>query len=214
VSSSGQRGLSSSIRWWVAHGPPGSGSRTEPSLGQAGSVAQPRRKCACRTRGSCSPWSSADSPGSDSTCATRICGPSCPFARSGSIPGIGLSSRVATIPPPGRPGLGRLTRGIARPTIPLFAPIAASVESLPQTLPAGPQAGQQDPEQAVGRSQPWTRHGALEDDQLVPQREVLEHEGAHDPGTPRHARDERVGHGDGTPIAALAGNHQTKGRRR
>jgi hypothetical protein len=27
----------------------------------------------------------------------------CPFARSGSIPGIRLSSRVATIPPPGRP---------------------------------------------------------------------------------------------------------------
>jgi hypothetical protein len=29
-------------------------------------------------------------------------------------------------------------------------------------------------EQAVGGSQPWTRRGALEDDQLVPQREVLE----------------------------------------
>ena len=39
-------------------------------------------------------------------------------------------------------------------------------------------AGQQDPEQAVGGSQPWARHGALEDDQLVPQGEVLEHEGA------------------------------------
>ena len=45
-------------------------------------------------------------------------------------------------------------------------------------VPAGPQAGQQDPEQAVGGSQPWARHGALEDDQLVPQGEVLEHEGA------------------------------------
>ena len=44
--------------------------------------------------------------------------------------------------------------------------------------PAAPQAGQQDPEQPVGGSQPWTRRGALEDGQLVPQREVLEHQGA------------------------------------
>ena len=44
--------------------------------------------------------------------------------------------------------------------------------------PAAPQAGQQDPEQPVGGPQPWTRRGALEDDQLVPQREVLEHQGA------------------------------------
>ena len=53
--------------------------------------------------------------------------------------------------------------------------------------PAGPQAGQQDPEQAVGGSQPWTRHGALEDDQLVPQRKVLEHEGALGPDTTEEA---------------------------
>jgi hypothetical protein len=70
-------------------------------------------------------------------------------------------------------------------TMPLFAPIAASVELLSQTLPAGPQAGQQDPERAVGGSQPWTRHGALEDDQLVPQRQVLEHERALSPDTRR-----------------------------
>jgi hypothetical protein len=69
--------------------------------------------------------------------------------------------------------------------MPLFAPIAASVELLSQTLPAGPQAGQQDPERAVGGSQPWTRHGALEDDQLVPQRQVLEHERALSPDTRR-----------------------------
>ena len=53
--------------------------------------------------------------------------------------------------------------------------------------PAGPQAGQQDPEQAVGGSQPWTRHGALEDGQLVPQCEVLEHEGALGPDTTEEA---------------------------
>ena len=44
--------------------------------------------------------------------------------------------------------------------------------------PAAPQAGEQDPEQAVGGSQAWTRRGALEDGQLVPQGEVLEHQGA------------------------------------
>ena len=38
--------------------------------------------------------------------------------------------------------------------------------------------GQQDPEQPVGASQAWTRRGALEDGQLVPQREVLKHQGA------------------------------------
>jgi hypothetical protein len=39
----------------------------------------------------------------------------------------------------------------------------------------------------VGGSQPWTRHGALEDDQLVPQRKVLEHEGALGPDTTEEA---------------------------
>ena len=41
--------------------------------------------------------------------------------------------------------------------------------------PAAPQAGQQDQEEPVGGPQPWTRSGALEDGQLVPQREVFEH---------------------------------------
>ena len=37
---------------------------------------------------------------------------------------------------------------------------------------------EQDPEQAVGGPQAWARRGALEDGQLMPQREVLEHQGA------------------------------------
>jgi hypothetical protein len=37
---------------------------------------------------------------------------------------------------------------------------------------------QEDPEQSVGGSQAWPRRGALEDGQLVPQREILEHQGA------------------------------------
>ena len=44
--------------------------------------------------------------------------------------------------------------------------------------PAVPQAGEQDPEQPVGGPQAWTRRAAPEDDQLMPQREVLEHQGA------------------------------------
>ena len=60
--------------------------------------------------------------------------------------------------------------------------------------PAGPQAGQQDPEQAVGGSQPWTRHGAPEDDQLVPQRKVLEHEGALGPDTTEEADEDQGDH--------------------
>ena len=36
------------------------------------------------------------------------------------------------------------------------------------SYPAPPQAGQQDPEQAVGGPQAWTRRGAPEDGQLVP----------------------------------------------
>jgi len=43
--------------------------------------------------------------------------------------------------------------------------------------PAAPQAGQPDPQQPIGGSQAWTRSGALEDGQLVPQGEVLEHQG-------------------------------------
>ena len=60
--------------------------------------------------------------------------------------------------------------------------------------PADPQAGQQDPEQAVGGSQPWTRHGALEDDQLVPQRKVLEHEGALGPDPTEEADKDQGDH--------------------
>jgi len=43
--------------------------------------------------------------------------------------------------------------------------------------PAAPQAGQQDPQHPIGGPQAWTRSGALEDGQLVPQGEVLEHQG-------------------------------------
>ena len=43
--------------------------------------------------------------------------------------------------------------------------------------PAGPQAGQPDPQHPIGGSQAWPRSGALEDGQLVPQGEVLEHQG-------------------------------------
>ena len=35
-----------------------------------------------------------------------------------------------------------------------------------------------NPEQSVGGSQAWPRRGALEDGQLVPQREILEDQGA------------------------------------
>ena len=54
--------------------------------------------------------------------------------------------------------------------------------------PAGPQAGQQDPEQAVGGSQPWTRRGPLEDGQLMAQGEVLEHQGVLGPDSVRPSR--------------------------
>jgi hypothetical protein len=49
------------------------------------------------------------------------------------------------------------------------------------SAPAVPEAGQQDPEQAVGAPQTWTRRGALEDGQLVPQREVFERQGVASP---------------------------------
>jgi len=44
--------------------------------------------------------------------------------------------------------------------------------------PAAPQSVQEDPDQPVEAPQAWARRGALEAGQLVPQREVLEHEGA------------------------------------
>ena len=60
--------------------------------------------------------------------------------------------------------------------------------------PAAPQAGQQDPEQAVGGPQAWTRRGALEDGQLVPQREVLEHQGALGPDPAEEAGEDEGDH--------------------
>ena len=44
--------------------------------------------------------------------------------------------------------------------------------------PGAPYSAQEDPEQPVGGSQAWPRRGALEDGQLVPQREILEDPGA------------------------------------
>ena len=44
--------------------------------------------------------------------------------------------------------------------------------------PAVPEAGEQDPEHSVGRSQAWAWCGALEHAELMAQREVLEHQGA------------------------------------
>ena len=56
------------------------------------------------------------------------------------------------------------------------------------------QAGQQDPEQPVGAPQPWTRRGALEDGQLVPQREVFERQGAAGPEGEEEAREDQGQH--------------------
>ena len=66
--------------------------------------------------------------------------------------------------------------------------------------PATPQVGQHDPEQAVAGPEPRTRRGALEDGQLVPQREVLEHEGL---AGPEHA--EEAGEDEGNH----AGHHRS-----
>ena len=41
--------------------------------------------------------------------------------------------------------------------------------------PAAPQSVEEDPEEAVAVVQAWTRRGALEDGQLVPQRQIFEH---------------------------------------
>ena len=60
--------------------------------------------------------------------------------------------------------------------------------------PAAPQAGQQDPEQPVGGSQAWTRRGALEDGQLVPQCEIFEHQGAAGPDREEEAREDASHH--------------------
>ena len=59
---------------------------------------------------------------------------------------------------------------------------------------AAPQAGQQDPEQPVGRPQAWARRGTLEDGQLVPQCEVLEHQGALGPDPAEEAGEDEGDH--------------------
>ena len=46
----------------------------------------------------------------------------------------------------------------------------------------------------VGRPQPWTRRGALQDGQLVPPRKVLEHEGALGPDTTEEACEDQGDH--------------------
>ena len=60
--------------------------------------------------------------------------------------------------------------------------------------PPGPQAGEQDPKQAVGGSPAWARRGPLEDGQLVPQREVLEHQGALGPKDEEEAGEDEGQH--------------------
>ena len=47
---------------------------------------------------------------------------------------------------------------------------------------------------AVGGPQAWTRRGALEDGQLVPQREVLEHQGALGPDPAEEAGEDEGDH--------------------
>ena len=72
--------------------------------------------------------------------------------------------------------------------------------------PATPQVGQQDPEQAVAGPEPRTRRGALEDGQLVPQGEVLEHQGLAGPSP--------VGACVGALNPPLAGSGRSQGRPR
>jgi hypothetical protein len=49
--------------------------------------------------------------------------------------------------------------------------------------PAAPHSAQEDPEETVGGPQAWPQRGAPEDRELVPQRELLEHQG---PAAPEH----------------------------
>jgi hypothetical protein len=65
--------------------------------------------------------------------------------------------------------------------------------------PASPEAGKQDPEHAVGGPHPWPRRGALEDGQLMPQREVLEHQGAVGPDRTEEAGEDEGEHGGHHP---------------
>ena len=57
--------------------------------------------------------------------------------------------------------------------------------------PAVPQTGEQDPKQAVGGAQAWARRGPVENGQLMPQREVLEHQGALGPKSEEEAREDQ-----------------------
>jgi hypothetical protein len=66
--------------------------------------------------------------------------------------------------------------------------------------PAVPQAGEQDPEQPVGGSQAWTRRAAPEDRQLMPQREVLEHQGALGPDPAEETGEDEADHGGHHPV--------------
>ena len=60
--------------------------------------------------------------------------------------------------------------------------------------PAAPKTRQQDPEHPVGGSQVWAPRGALEDGQLVPQREVLEHQGTVGPDPTEEAGEDEGNH--------------------
>ena len=65
--------------------------------------------------------------------------------------------------------------------------------------PAVPEAGEQDPEDSVGRSQAGTRRGPLEDGQLMAQREVLEHQGVLGPDPAEEVGDDEGEHGGHHP---------------
>jgi len=71
-----------------------------------------------------------------------------------------------------------MNRGLCTLHGPLPADDGLGLDDRDGIRPAAPQLGQQDPEQPVGASQAWTRRRALENGQLLPQREVLEHQGA------------------------------------
>ena len=57
-----------------------------------------------------------------------------------------------------------------------------------------PQTGEQDPKQAVGGAQAWARRGPVENGQLMPQREVLEYQGALGPKSEEEAREDQGQH--------------------
>src|SRR5262249_311289 len=65
--------------------------------------------------------------------------------------------------------------------------------------PAPPELGEENPERPVGGTQAWTPRGALEDGQLVAQREVLEHQGAAGPDPTEEAGEDEGDHGGHHP---------------